>query len=66
MVFLSSRIDFFNIDTWNKLKKNWNKAFYSNFLDIIIKLAENLDPTESCGDECTITRLLRYPSMERM
>lgn len=26
---------FFNIDTWNKLKKNWNKASHSNFLDII-------------------------------
>ena len=31
MAFLSGRIDFVNTDTWNKLKKNWNKTSYSNF-----------------------------------
>lgn len=47
---ISSRIDFVNTDTWNKYKKNWNKASYSNFLDIIsfLKLNYNFSFRDIC------------------
>lgn len=37
MAFLSGRIDFVNVDTWNKYKKNWNKTSYSNFPHSVYK-----------------------------
>ena len=53
MGFLSGRIDFFNIDTWNKLKKNWNKASYSNFLDIISFIYSKYNSRFTVGRETT-------------